>query len=225
MQEEPQLEQCEINTLTIDWIHKSVTCDESRPRLQVSARQRIRKLEQQWMQQDVREINTDVDSWEDLNMKPVNVCNDDSDESSRQTLKPVWLDDNASDESGSRDRCNQLVEKADASDESRSQGTRCSMSNPQQAEQPVTPVMQTGCIESTRVNMHDIDECLVTNKHTNVKQNSVSMSNHWLSSTFSVITSGILGKSKKDKTGKEFTENVDTKSKTMVFKPEFNFFL
>ena len=121
-----------------------------------------------------------------------------------------------------------MGEEADtniASDESSNQGTSCSMSNPQQPRQPVTPVIQSGCIGPTRVNIRDIDECLVTNKHANVKQDATSMSNQWLSNTFSMITYGILGKNK-SKTGKEFMENVDTNSKTkLIFKPEFNFFL
>ena len=109
--------------------------------------------------------------------------------------------------------------------ESRSRHDRCSMSAYQQTQQSVTPVVDSGSIGPTVVNIHDIDKCLVTNKHTNVKQDSISMSNQWLSNTFSMITSGILGKSK-IKTGKEVTENVDTNSKTkLVFKPEFNFFL
>ena len=112
-----------------------------------------------------------------------------------------------------------------ASDESSSWGNRCSVSNLRQLEQPVTPVIQSGCIEPTMVNTQDIDECLVTNKCECPEQDSKQMSNQWLSNTFSMITSGILGKSK-TKTGKEVTENVDTDSKTkLVFKPEFNFFL
>ena len=52
------------------------------------------------------------------------------------------------------------------------------------------------------------------------------MSNQWLSNTFSMITSGILGKSKLEIVkGEDITENVDTNNKTkLVFKPEFNFF-
>ena len=109
-------------------------------------------------------------------------------------------------------------------EKSRSRQARCSMSADQQMQQPVTPVVQSESVGSTVVNIQDVDECLVTNKHTNVKNDSISTSNKWLSSTFSIITSGILGKNKA-KTGKEFTENVNTNSKTMVFKAEFNFFL
>ena len=90
------------------------------------------------------------------------------------------------------------------------------MSADQQMQQPVTPVVQSESVGSTVVNIQDVDECLVTNKHTNVKHDSISTSNKWLSSTFSIITSGILGKNKA-KTGKDFTESVNTNSKTMVF--------
>ena len=45
MQKESQLEQFEVNTLTIDWTHKTVTCDESRPRLHMSTMQKIREAE------------------------------------------------------------------------------------------------------------------------------------------------------------------------------------
>ena len=51
------------------------------------------------------------------------------------------------------------------------------------------------------------------------------MSNQWLSNTFSMITSGILGKSK-GVAGKDSKENVDANSNAkLIFKPEFNFFL
>ena len=113
----------------------------------------------------------------------------------------------------------------DLDEESRSRQARCSMSADQQMQQPVTPVVQSESIGSTVVNIQDVDECLVTNKHTNVKHDSISTSNKWLSSTFSTITSGILGKNKA-KTGKDFMENVDANSNAkLVFKPEFNFFL
>ena len=250
MQTESQLEQCEVNTLTIDWIHKAVTCDAPRLRLHMPMTQTTRETDRSFMQHDVWETNSDVNSRVELETKPVgigsdnsdksssriypvSVGGDDSDESSRRTRKPVWLDDNVSDGSRSRvccvrrgARCSRPGEKADAniaSDESSSRGTRCPMSNPQQPEQPVTPVIQSGCIEPIRVNIHDIDECLVTNKCEHSKQDSKQMSKQWLSNTFSMITSGILGRSK-IKTGVEVMENVDTVSKTkLVFKPEFHF--
>ena len=113
----------------------------------------------------------------------------------------------------------------DFDEESRSRQTRCSMSADQRMQQPVTPVVQSESVGPTVVNIQDVDECLVTNKHTNVKHDSISTSNKWLSSTFSIITSGILG-TNQTKTGEDFTENVDANSNAkLVFKPEFNFFL
>ena len=79
------------------------------------------------------------------------------------------------------------------------------MSTYQQTQQPVTPVVGSGCIEPTRVNIHDIDECLVPNKCECSKQDSKHLSNQWLSNTFSLITSGSWGKSKIKK-GKEVTK-------------------
>ena len=74
-------------------------------------------------------------------------------------------------------------------------------------------------------NRDDRCGCCVTNKCERSKQNSRQMSNQWLSNTFSMITSGILGKSK-IAAGKDSKENVDANSNTkLVFKPEFNFFL
>ena len=86
-------------------------------------------------------------------------------------------------------------------------------------------MIQSGSIDTTRVNKRNIDGCCVTNKCERSKQDPKQMSNQWLSNTFSMITSGILGKSKTAK-GKDVTENVDANSNTkLVFKPEFNFFL
>ena len=113
----------------------------------------------------------------------------------------------------------------DFDEESRSRQARCSMSADQRMQQPVTPVVQNESVGSTVVNIQDVDECLVTNKHTNVKHDSISTSNKWLSSTFSIITSGILG-TNQAKMGEDSTENVDANSNAkLVFKPEFNFFL
>ena len=111
----------------------------------------------------------------------------------------------------------------DPDDESRCRQARCSMSTDQQMQQPVTPVVQSGSIDTTVLNTWDVDKCLVTNKHTNVKQESISMSNQWLSNAFSKITFGIWDKSK-IKTGTEVTENVNTNTKTKLNSmPEFNF--
>ena len=237
--EERNEDEYDVNMLTTDITQTAIdSSDESKNR--------------SGMLQEVWETNSDIDSRVELKIRPVGVGSDDSDESSSRTYpvsvgdddgdesgcrtrKSTWLDDNVSDESSSRicgvrrgAKCSQLGEEADtniASDASSSRGTRCSMSNPQQPKQPVTPVIESGSIAPTTVNIDDVDKCLVTNKHANVKQDSTSMSNQWLSNTFSVITSGILGKNK-SKTGKEVTENVNTNSKAkLIFKPEFNFFL
>ena len=111
----------------------------------------------------------------------------------------------------------------DPDEESKGRQARCSVSIYQQMQQPVAPVIQNGSSGTTLVNKQDVDKCMVINKHTNDKQDSISMSNQWLSSTFSIITSGILGKNK-TKTGVEVTENVNTNTKTKLNStPEFNF--
>ena len=160
------------------------------------------------------------------------VCDDEHDGSSSRTLRASQSSDGVDDKSRSRvvateekfER-NRHKTTSMVSDESSSRDDRCFMSDLQQREQPVTPVVQGGCIDTTVVNKHDIDGCCVTNKCECSKQDSRQMSNQWLSSTFSMITSGILGKGKNAK-GKDFTENVDANSNAkLVFKPEFNFFL
>ena len=72
--------------------------------------------------------------------------------------------------------------------------------------------------------MQDIDECFVTNKSEYGKQDSNQTRNKWLTSTFSMLTSSVWGKSKAN-IGEAVTENVGTTSKNLVLKPEFNFFL
>ena len=160
------------------------------------------------------------------------ICDDEHDGSSSRTLRASKSSDGVDDKSRSRviateekfER-NRHKTTSMVGDESSSQDDRCFMSDLQQQEQPVTPVVQGGCIDTTVVNKHDIDGCCVTNKCECSKQDSRQMSNKWLSSTFSMITSGILGKGKNAK-GKDFTENVDANSNAkLVFKPEFNFFL
>ena len=97
------------------------------------------------------------------------------------------------------------------------------MSSLQWTEQLVTPVPLDASIDTTVVNRQDVDECSVTNKHTNVKQDSISVSNKWLSGTFSKIAFNVWGKSK---TGEEILqmENVHDKFK-LTLTPEFNFSL
>ena len=57
----------------------------------------------------------------------------------------------------------------DPDEESRCRQARCSLSIDQQTQQPVTPVVQSESVGPTVVNIQDVDECLVTNKHTKVK--------------------------------------------------------
>ena len=104
------------------------------------------------------------------------VVSDDSDESNGQTLRASCSDGGVGDKSRGRFagmkedlRSNQHTAIGIASDESNSRDNRCSVSNLQQPEQPVTPVLQSGSVGPTVVNIQDVDECLVTNKHTNVK--------------------------------------------------------
>ena len=108
----------------------------------------------------------------------------------------------------------------DPSDSSTSRDDRCSMSAYQKIQQLVTPVQGPEDVEPTRVNVHDIDECLVTNKHTNGKQDSTPVSNQWLSNAFSKITFGIWDKTKINP-GEGVVENANTNQ--LTFTPEFNF--
>ena len=144
----------------------------------------------------------------DSRQEPLKMIDDGTDVVQQEHVEHLWTLRSTDCESGEK---------------SRSRQARCSMSVYQQTQQPVTPVIESGSIAPIAVNIDDVDKCLVTNKHANVKQDTTSMSNQWLSNTFSMITSGILGKSK-SKTGVEVMENVDTVSKTkLVFKPEFHF--
>ena len=172
---------------------------------------------------------------------------DDSDEAIRQgqrTLQSVHSDD--TDESSSRETRSSHTDKSIdtgqksihlaanlmeyfeghqtsstgmVGDESINRGIRCSMSKLQWDEQLATPVPQDGSIDTTVVNKQDVDERWVTNKHTNVKQDSILVPNKWLSGTFSKIAFSVWGKSK---TGEEIMENVHDKLSIM---PEFNFSL
>ena len=186
---------------------------------------RVRGLTQTLASDDSDESNRRVST-------VVPVVSDDIDESTRRvsTVLPVVSDEHdkssrrgstatlmvIKEHDGARNRCSESAQFGDGmddksrptgmvSDESESRDDRCSMSGIQQAEQLATPVIQGGSIDTTVVNKHDIDECCVTNKCKCSKQHSRQMSNQWLSNTFSMITSGILGKSKNTK-GKDFTE-------------------
>ena len=160
------------------------------------------------------------------------MVSDEGDESNSWTLRASCIDDGVDDCSKPRHQSagmredfgrNQHTSTGMVSDESTSRDNRCFVSNPQRAEQPVTPVMQSGSIDTIVVNKRNIDKCGVTNKCEYFKQGSKEMSNQWLSSAFSKITFGVWGKSK---TGEEVTENVHANSKfTLTSMPEFNFSL
>ena len=113
----------------------------------------------------------------------------------------------------------------DTGDESRDRDNRWSMSNDQHSQQLVTSVKQGRNVEPTVVNMQDVDERLVTNKHEPFTQHSIQASNQWLFSAFSKFTSNVLGKGN-NTVREEFTENIHANhSLNPAFKPEYNFFL
>ena len=136
---EPQSEQCELNTLTMDYVHESVTVidihNNSHPRPMIPSGYRLKGKEKQ-------------------------VSSDDIDKSSCRTFKPVLLGEKDSDESRSRDcrpevevKCSQKpmgetqmwseryqTDMGASIDEPSSPPNRCSMSMHQQMEQLVTPV-------------------------------------------------------------------------------------
>ena len=113
----------------------------------------------------------------------------------------------------------------DTGDESRDRDNRWPMSNDQPSQQLVTPVKQGTNVEPTVVNMQDVDERLVTNKHKPVTQHSIQASNQWLFSAFSKFTSNVLRKGN-NTVREEFTENINANhSLNSAFKPEYNFFL
>ena len=224
--EEMNKEECDVNMLTTDLMQTVIdSSDESRNRSNVAKldgnagkTKADVKGESVCTQDDIdtndtsrnRIYKSTLGVMYDSMQEPLKMIDDGTDVAEQGNVEQLWTPRST---------------ECESDEESRSRQDRCSMSAYQQMQQPVTPVVDSGSIGPTVVNIHDIDKCLVTNKHTNVKQDSISMSNQWLSNTFSMITSGILGKSK-IKTGKEVTENVDTNSKTkLVFKPEFNFFL
>ena len=117
----------------------------------------------------------------------------------------------------------ELTLVSDSCDESRCRGNRCFMSEGQDVQQPATSVAQNRCIEPTKVNMHDNDICLATNKCVLTKQHSTLMGNQWLSNAFSRFTSSVLGKNNEGKVDKiNVDSNPNSRSNS---KPDFNFFL
>ena len=108
----------------------------------------------------------------------------------------------------------------DCDDESRCRSNRCnrcSLSTNQHTPQLAAPAFLDGCIVPTVVNTIGIDKRGVTNKQGSTKQDSLLMGNKWLSSTFSKLTSSVLGRSGQG--------NADNINETSDHKIDFNFFL
>ena len=113
----------------------------------------------------------------------------------------------------------------DTNDESRGRDNRWFVSKDQHSQQLVVSASQDRNVESTVVNMHDIDKCRTANKNEPLTQHSSPTSNQWLFSAFSKFTSNVLGKSNKT-LREDFTENIHANCNlNPAFKPEYNFFL
>ena len=209
--EKTWVEQCQRNVSVIKGVPAVVdTCDASRSRSQAT------KLEQ-------KAPTTDVSA--SLGKDDVDTSIDSNDESKTRTYKSTLTV-----MCGNRQQQPDAVTKGihtliDTNDESRDRDNRWSMSTDQHPQQLVTSVGQDRNVESTMVNMQDIDKCLATNKHEPSTQHSIQASNQWLFSAFSKFTSNVLGKSK-NTLREEFTENIhDNCNSNPAFKPEYNFFL
>ena len=109
----------------------------------------------------------------------------------------------------------------DSSEESGRRSNSCYISADQDAHQLTTPVSQNIDVEPIMVNMHDNNKCLVTNKRMVTKQQSIQMSNQWLSSAFSMFTSSILWGNSRVK-----MDNINVESNSIpTLNSDFNFFL
>ena len=62
MQIESQLEQYEVNTLTIDWVHKAVTCEVPRLQLHIPTMQKTRGTDRSFIQHNVWETDSGMDN-------------------------------------------------------------------------------------------------------------------------------------------------------------------
>ena len=215
---------CDVNMVTVDSTHTDIdSIDESRNRLNiVTLAGGVRKLRPLVKRSSVCNQD-DIDTSDTLRSRCHKSALDVMFDSEQELLK--LTDDNTEviEQESVEQTGNPGPKVHEPDEELRSRQARCSMSTDMQMQQPVTFVIQSGSIDTTVVNKQDIDKCLETNKHTNVKQDSIPMSNQWLSNAFSKITFGIWDKSK-TKTGVEVTENVNTNIKTkLTFTPEFNF--
>ena len=109
----------------------------------------------------------------------------------------------------------------DSSGESGSRSNSCYISVDQDAHQLTKPVSQNIDVEPITVNVHDNNKCLVTNKRMVTKQQSIQMSNQWLSSAFSMFTSSILRGNSRVK-----VDNINVESNSIPTQnSDFNFFL
>ena len=109
----------------------------------------------------------------------------------------------------------------DSSEESGRRSNSCYISADQDAHQLTKPVSQNIDVEPITVNLHDNNKCLVRNKHMVTKQQSIQMSNQWLSSAFSMFTSSILRGNSRVK-----MDNINVESNSIpTLNSDFNFFL
>ena len=108
----------------------------------------------------------------------------------------------------------------DSSEESGRRSNSCYISADQDAHQLTKPVSQNIDVEPITVNLHD-NKCLVRNKRRVTKQQSIQMSNQWLSSAFSMFTSSILRGNSRVK-----MDNINVESNSIpTLISDFNFFL
>ena len=108
----------------------------------------------------------------------------------------------------------------DSSEEPGRRSNSCYISADQDAHQLTKPVSQKIDIEPITVNLHD-NECFVRNKRRVTKQQSIQMSNQWLSSAFSMFTSSILRGNSRVK-----MDNINVESNSIpTLNSDFNFFL
>ena len=109
----------------------------------------------------------------------------------------------------------------DFSEESGRRSNSCYISADQDAHQLTKPVSQNIDVEPITVNLHDNNKCLVRNKRMVTKQQSIQMSNKWLSSAFSMFTSSILRGNSRVK-----MDNINVESNSIpTLNSDFNFFL
>ena len=217
-------EECDVNMVMVDLTQSEIdSIDESGNRLNnVTLTGSTEKAETQVKSDSVcdqNDINTSATSRSRVYKSTLDVMFN----SKQELFKVTDEGMEATEQEGAEQIWSSGPIVCDPDEESRSRQARCVMSIYHQKQQPVTPVVQSGSIDATVVNKQDVDKCLVTNKYTSGKQDSISVSNQWLYNAFSKITFGIWDKSKNN-AGEGVVENVNTNSKTkLTLKPEFNF--